>query len=79
MKLILAFTILCLFLYAKIKPVKNDLMPNLKNKYEFLELFFDKVLFFMGKYIKPMSIGTNLSIDISQIVLLIALLILMLL
>jgi hypothetical protein len=79
MNLILAFTILCLFLYTKIKPVKNNLTPNLKKIYELIELFFDKVLFFMGKYIKPISIGTNLSIDISQIVLLIALLILILL
>ncbi len=67
------------FLYTKIKPVKNNLTPNLKKIYELIELFFDKVLFFMGKYIKPISIGTNLSIDISQIVLLIVLLILILL
>jgi hypothetical protein len=71
--------VLCLFLYTKIKPVKNNLTPRLKKAYSIIENFFDKVFNFMGKIIKPVAIGTNVSIDISQIIILIILLILLLL
>lgn len=78
-KFIIAFIILCLFLYTKIKPVKNNLSPNFKKTYSIIELFFDKIFSFMGTFIKPVGIGTNISIDISQIILLILLLIFLLL
>jgi hypothetical protein len=78
-RFILALVILCLFLYTKIKPVKNNLNPSLKKAYSYIEIFFDKLFNFMGKIIKPIVIGTNVSIDISQIIILIILLILLLL
>ena len=78
-RILLAFIILCLFLYSKIKPFKSNLSPNLKKFYLYIDFVFDKIFNFMGKFLKPVVIGTNLSIDISQIILLIILLILILL
>ena len=78
-RFLLALVILCLFLYTKIKPVKNNLNPSLKKAYLYIEVFFDKLFNFMGKIIKPVVIGANVSIDISQIIILIILLILLLL
>jgi hypothetical protein len=78
-RFILALVVLGLFLYTKVKPVKNSLTPNLKKAYSIIEIFFDKVFNFMGQIIKPVAIGTNVSIDISQIIILIILLILLLL
>lgn len=78
-RFLLALVVLCLFLYTKVKPVKNSLNPRLKKAYTIIEIFFDKIFIFMGKIIKPVLIGANVSIDISQIIILIILLILLLL
>jgi len=78
-RFLLALVVLCLFLYTKVKPVKNSLTPRLKKAYTIIEIFFDKIFNFMGQIIKPVAIGTNVSIDISQIIILIILLILLLL
>jgi hypothetical protein len=78
-KFIIAFIILCLFLYSKVKPIKNNLTSKLKKIYSLIEIIFDKFFYITRKFITPVIIGANTSIDISQIILLIILLILLLL
>jgi hypothetical protein len=78
-KLLIAALIVCLFLYTKIKPIKGNLNPGLKKTYLFIEKYFDKFFGFLGKIINPVVIGTNVSIDLSQIIILIILLIILLL
>ena len=71
---IISIFILGLFLYSKLLPFKNKLLPNYRKVFNFFESIFDPIFNFLRNIIKPFKVGIGLSVDMSQIILLIILL-----
>jgi uncharacterized protein YggT (Ycf19 family) len=64
-----------LFLYSKLLPHKDKLNEQYKRIFNFFNIVFDPILNFLKKIINPFQIGKGLSIDMTQVILLILLLI----
>lgn len=75
LKLIFCTIIIALFLYSKLLPHKDKLDLKYKKIFGFFQSVFEPILNFLKKMIKPVQVGTGLSIDMSQLVLLVILLI----
>jgi hypothetical protein len=67
--------IIGLFLYSKLLPHKDKLNTQYKSIFNFFNTFFDPILNFLKRLINPFQIGQGLSIDMTQIILLVALII----
>ena len=76
-KLIISILIIGLFLFSKLLPYKDRLTGRYKTMFEFFFSFFTPILNFFRKAIKPAQVGTGLSVDMSQIVLLMLFLLLL--
>ena len=66
-----------LFLYSKLLPYKDKLNPQYKRVFDFFNNIFSPIFNFLKNIVKPFQVGLGLSVDMSQIVLLILLLILL--
>lgn len=66
-----------LFLYSKLLPYKDKLNPQYKKIFDFFNSVFTPIFNFLKKIIKPFQVGVGLSVDMSQIVLLIIFLMLL--
>ena len=66
-----------LFLYSKLLPYKDKLNPQFKKIFDFFNSLFSPIFNFLKNIIKPFQVGLGLSVDMSQIVLLIIFLILL--
>lgn len=60
-----------LFLYAKLLPHKDKLNPQYKKIFDFFNSVFTPIFNFLKNIVKPFQVGIGLSVDMSQIVLLI--------
>lgn len=76
LKIIINVAIVGLFLYSKLLPYKDKLLGNFKGTFEFFNSIFAPIFNFLKQRIKPFQVGIGLSVDMTQIVLLIVLLIL---
>ena len=74
--LLLSILLIGLFLFSKLTPYSDRLNPKYKSIYSFFETLFNPILKALRSIIKPVIVGQNLSVDISQVVLFILLLIL---
>jgi len=78
MRIILSYIanvfIVGLFLYSKLLPYKDKLNNRYKGIFNFFNSVFSPVLNFLRRYIKPFEVGQGLSVDMTQIVLLLILL-----
>ncbi len=78
MRIILSYIanifIVGLFLYSKLLPYKDKLNNRYKGIFNFFNSVFSPVLNFLKRYIKPFEVGQGLSVDMTQIVLLLLLL-----
>jgi len=63
--------IIGLFLYSKLLPYKDKLNNQYTGIFNFFDTVFAPILFFLKRFIKPFQVGQGLSIDMTQIVLLI--------
>lgn len=77
MPILLSILIVGLFLYSKLLPYKDKLNPQYKNIFDFFNSIFTPIFNFLKKIIKPFQVGVGLSVDMSQIVLLIIFLMLL--
>lgn len=68
--LFLNFSIVGLFLYSKLLPYKERLSPQNRSVFNFFERFFSPILNLFKKVFKPWVVGQGLSVDMTQIVLL---------
>jgi len=76
--LIIANTfVLGLFLYSKLLPYKDKLDGRFKGIFNFFNSIFSPVLNSLKKFIKPFQVGQGISVDMTQVVVLILLLILL--
>jgi uncharacterized protein YggT (Ycf19 family) len=66
--------IIGLFLYSKLLPYKDKLNNQFKGIFNFFDSIFTPVFNFLKKFVKPFQVGQGLSVDLSQIILLILLL-----
>lgn len=66
-----------LFLYSKLLPHKDKLNPQYKSIFEFFNRIFSPIFNFSKNIVKPFQVGIGLSVDMSQIVLLIIFLMLL--
>lgn len=76
-QLLVSILIIGLFLFSKLLPYKDRLTGRYKTLFEFFFSFFTPILNFFKKGFKPAKVGTGLSVDMSQIILLILLLLLL--
>ena len=77
MPILLSILIVGLFLYSKLLPYKDKLNPQYKKIFDFFNSIFTPIFNFLKNLIKPFQVGTGLSVDMSQIVLLIIFLMLL--
>jgi len=75
--LILNAFVIGLFLYSKLQPHKANLNSKYKGVFNFFNGVFTPILNFLNKYIKPFQVGQGLSVDMTQIVLLVFFLLLL--
>lgn len=66
-----------LFLYSKLLPYKDRLSNQYKKTFNFFNNVFTPILNFFKRFIKPSKVGTGLSVDMTQIILLILFLIIL--
>ena len=66
-----------LFLYSKLLPYKDKLNPQYKKIFDFFNSIFSPIFNFLKNIVKPFQVGLGLSVDMSQIVLLIIFLMLL--
>jgi uncharacterized protein YggT (Ycf19 family) len=75
MRIILSYIanifIVGLFLYSKLLPYKDKLNNQYKGIFNFFNAMFSPILNFLKRFIKPFQVGQGLSVDMTQIVLLI--------
>jgi len=69
--------IIGLFLYSKLLPYKDKLNPQYKKFFDFFNRIFSPIFNFLKTVVKPFQVGVGLSIDMSQILLLIVFLMLL--
>lgn len=77
MPILLSILIVGLFLYSKLLPYKDKLNPQYKKIFDFFNSIFTPIFNFLKNLIKPFQVGIGLSVDMSQIVLLIIFLLLL--
>lgn len=66
-----------LFLYSKLLPYKDKLTLQYRKIFDFFNRIFSPFFNFLKSIIKPFQVGIGLSVDMSQIILLILLLMLL--
>lgn len=64
-----------LVLYSKLLPYKDKLNNKFKGTFNFFNNVFHPILTLLRSYVKPFTVGQGLSVDMTQIILLILLLI----
>lgn len=75
--ILLSVLIVGLFLYSKLLPYKDKLNPQYKRIFDFFNSIFLPIFNFLKNIVKPFQVGIGLSVDMSQIVLLIIFLMLL--
>lgn len=73
-KIFINILIVGLFLYSKLLPYKEKLTGQYKSAFNFFNSIFTPVLNGLKSLFKPVQVGQGLSVDMTQIVLLIILL-----
>ncbi len=73
-KLFLNILIIGLFLYAKLLPYKDKLNGSYKGAFNFFSGIYTPVFKALKNVFKPLQVGQGLSVDMTQIVVLILLL-----
>ncbi|AYN05467.1 hypothetical protein EAG11_15910 [Flavobacterium sp. 140616W15] len=76
-KLFIQILIIGLFLYSKLLPYKDKLSPQYKKIFDFFNSIFSPIFNFLKTIVKPFQVGIGLSVDMTQIVLLIIFLMLL--
>ncbi|MCD0473376.1 YggT family protein [Flavobacterium sp. EDS] len=76
-KLFIQILIIGLFLYSKLLPYKDKLSPQYKKVFDFFNSIFSPIFNFLRTIVKPFQVGIGLSVDMTQIVLLIIFLMLL--
>jgi hypothetical protein len=66
-----------LFLYSKLLPYKDKLTPQYSKIFDFFNRIFSPIFKLLKNVFKPFQVGLGLSVDMTQIVLLIILLIIL--
>ena len=74
-KLFIYVLIVGLFLYSKLLPYKDKLNNQYRGIFNFFNSIFSPIFNFLKTIVKPFQVGVGLSVDMTQIVLLIILLI----
>lgn len=76
-KILIQILVVGLFLYSKLLPYKDKLNPQYKKIFVFFNSIFSPIFNFLKTIVKPFQVGIGLSVDMSQIVLLIIFLMLL--
>lgn len=76
-RIIISILIIGLFLYSKLLPYKDKLNPKYKKVFDFFNSIFSPIFNFLKNMVKPFQVGLGLSVDMSQIILLIIFLMLL--
>lgn len=74
--IIINVLIVGLFLYSKLLPYKDKLSGQFKSIFDFFNSIFTPILNSLKSLFKPFEVGQGLSVDMTQLVLLVILLLL---
>ena len=74
--IVLNVSVVGLFLYSKLLQYKDKLNNQYKGIFKFIYSVFTPVLKFLQMFIQPFQVGEGLSVDLTQIILLVLLLLL---
>ena len=74
--IIINVLIVGLFLYSKLLPYKDKLSGQFKSAFDFFSSIFTPILNSLKSLFKPFEVGQGLSVDMTQLVLLVILLLL---
>jgi len=74
LKIFIYVLVIGLFLYSKLLPYKDKLNNQYKGIFNFFDHLFSPIQNFLKKYIKPFQVGQGLSVDMTQIIILLVLL-----
>lgn len=74
--IIINVLIIGLFLYSKLLPYRDKLSGQFKSAFDFFSSIFTPILNSLKSLFKPFEVGQGLSVDMTQLVLLIILLLL---
>ncbi len=74
---IISILIVGLFLYSKLLPYKDKLDTKYRKVFDFFNTIYAPIFNFFKTFIKPFKLGTGLSVDMTQIVLLILFLVIL--
>ena len=74
--IIINVLIVGLFLYSKLLPYKDKLSGQFKSAFDFFSSIFTPLLNSLKSLFKPFEVGQGLSVDMTQLVLLVILLLL---
>ena len=77
LKIFIEVLILGLFLYSKLLPYKDKLNLEYRTIFDFFNFTFSPIFNFLKPMIKPFQVGVGLSVDMTQIVLLVIFLMLL--
>lgn len=70
-RILISILIIGLFLYSKLLPHKDKLNPLYRKIFDFFNSIFSPIFNFFKNIVKPFQVGLGLSVDMSQILLLI--------
>lgn len=76
-KLFASALIVALFIYSKLLIYEKQLAPKYLKTFNRLKSILQPILKFLGQFFKPYKIGDGLSIDLSQFIFLIILLLIL--
>ena len=74
LKIAINIAIVGLFLYSKLLPYKDKLNPQYKKIFDFFNGIFTPIFDLLRSFAKPVQVGIGLSVDMTQIILLLILL-----
>ncbi|WP_432709517.1 hypothetical protein [Pedobacter sp.] len=69
--IIFSFLIIGLFLYSKLLPYQDKLNPGYKKVFDVIHKIFSPLFGFLKKYVQPFQVGRGISVDMSQIIILV--------
>ncbi len=75
-KILLNLLIIGLFLYSKLLPYNSRLVGQYRRIFDIVSKIFNPVFNGLKSMVKPVPVGTGLSVDMTQVILLVILLVL---
>ena len=75
--ILISLLIVGLFLYSKLLPYRNKLNSKYVRPFKYIDTFFAPIFSYIRRVVAPFEVGVGLSVDMSQVILLIVFLLIL--